>query len=416
MKRSRGEGTIDTRGENAHRLRYRIGGKRFTKTFHGTLSDARKELRALIRSGDIGQHVAPDKVTVAEWIEQWLALLERQAATGSANERDDEPHRKRGRSRGLVNRRTLERYAELLRYHVVPTLGARALQQVQPSEIDDLYISLEEQLAPRTVHHVHTVFGACLDAAVRKAKLINNPIRRAEAPAPGDDNDDVGTVLEAEQLRELVEGFHSHPLFAFVAAASFTGARRGEILALRWRDLDVAAKTVRIERSVEETKKFGVRFKEPKRARHKRTITIDDELLALLVAERERYLRLVAGVPEGATVDLALVRLPDDALIFPKPTAHSANLDLTAPRRPRNVSKEFVRKACSLGFEGLRLHDLRGTHETLLLDAGVPVHVVAARCGHDPAVLLRIYAKRTRKADTSAAAVIGTLAKSVLRS
>ena len=68
-----------------------------------------------------------------------------------------------------------------------------------------------------------------------------------------------------------------------------------------------------------------------------------------------------------------------------------------------------------LGFPELRLHDLRGSHETLLLDAGVPVHVVAARCGHDPAVLLRSYAKRTRKADTSAAAVIGALAKNVLR-
>jgi integrase len=73
-----------------------------------------------------------------------------------------------------------------------------------------------------------------------------------------------------------------------------------------------------------------------------------------------------------------------------------------------------MRKAAKLGFRGLRLHDLRGTHETLLLDAGVPVHVVAARCGHDPAVLLRSYAKRTRKADTSAAAVIGALSRGTL--
>jgi integrase len=76
--------------------------------------------------------------------------------------------------------------------------------------------------------------------------------------------------------------------------------------------------------------------------------------------------------------------------------------------------KEFVRQAHKLGFPGLRFHDLRGTHETLLLDAGVPVHVVAARCCHDPAVLLRAYAKRTKKADTSAAAVIGALAQGVL--
>jgi integrase len=57
---------------------------------------------------------------------------------------------------------------------------------------------------------------------------------------------------------------------------------------------------------------------------------------------------------------------------------------------------------------------LRGTHETLMLDAGAPVHVVAARCGHDPAVLLRSYAKRTRKADTSAAAVWSAVSKGIL--
>ena len=78
------------------------------------------------------------------------------------------------------------------------------------------------------------------------------------------------------------------------------------------------------------------------------------------------------------------------------------------------VTKGFIRRAASLGFPGLRLHDLRGTHETLLLARNVPVHVVAARCGHDPAVLLRVYAQRTRKADTSAAAVIGVLSKAML--
>jgi integrase len=113
-------------------------------------------------------------------------------------------------------------------------------------------------------------------------------------------------------------------------------------------------------------------------------------------------------------VDLSLVRLPDDALMFPNPPAKGAAFSLSAPSNPRNTTKEFVRKATALGFKGLRLHDLRGSHETALLDAGVPVHVVASRCGHDAAVLLRAYAKRTRKADTSAAAVIGALAKGVL--
>lgn len=129
-------------------------------------------------------------------------------------------------------------------------------------------------------------------------------------------------------------------------------------------------------------------------------------------AERDKHLRIMAGVPDGADVEL-LVKLPEEGLIFPNPPAPGEDFSFTKLRSPDSTTKEFVRKAGKL-FPGLRLHDLRGTHETLLLDAGVPVHVVAARCGHDPAVLLRSYAKRTKKADTSAAAVIGALAKSAL--
>ena len=95
--------------------------------------------------------------------------------------------------------------------------------------------------------------------------------------------------------------------------------------------------------------------------------------------------------------------------MFPNPPT------LTEPRHPRNFTKEFARVSQNLGFK-MRFHDLRGTHETMLLDAGVPPHVVAARCGHDPATLLRNYAKRTKKADTSAAGVIGNISKGILGS
>jgi integrase len=108
-------------------------------------------------------------------------------------------------------------------------------------------------------------------------------------------------------------------------------------------------------------------------------------------------------------MSICLVKLPDGALIFPSPGE-----GITRPRDARSVTKVFSRRATKLGFPKLRFHDLRGTHETLLLDAGVPVHVVAARCGHDPAILLRTYARRTRKADMTAADVIGAMSKGVL--
>jgi integrase len=402
-KRSHGDGAIDTRGENTHRLRYRINGRRFTKTFHGTLTEARKELRALQRSGDTGEHVDPGKVTVATWIDRWIALNQRHDVEADGSSR-----------RGLVNRRTLERYEELLRCHVTPTLGNRPLQKLTGTEIDDLYVALEKKLSPRTVHHVHTVFGACLKSAVKKKLITSNPVVDAEAPSAGES--DHGMALDEAQLRTLLAGFRPSPLFPIVAVLAFTGARRGEVLALRWSDLDVENKTLRIERAVEQTSKFELAIKGPKTERGKRTITIDDDLIALLCSEREKLQRLQAGVPDGVQVDLSLVKLPDEALMFPNLTTANGDIALTNLRTPGNVTKEFLRRAALLGFPDLRLHDLRGTHETLLLDAGVPVHVVAARCGHDPAVLLRSYAKRSKKADTSAAAIIGALSKGVLRS
>jgi len=108
---------------------------------------------------------------------------------------------------------------------------------------------------------------------------------------PWPDEADHGMVLEAEQLRTLVNGFKNSVLFPIVATLAFTGCRRNEALALRWSDLEVANKTLRIERALEETGELGLSFKGPKTQRGKCTITIDDDLIVLLVAEREKYLR-----------------------------------------------------------------------------------------------------------------------------
>ena len=358
--------------------------------------DAQNECARLVTEISSGSFIQTSKTTLGEWIEHWISI----GCPGSKRRRE-------------VGPRTIERYAQLLRCHVIPTLGERPLQQLQSNEIDALYVRLGEKIAARTAHHVHTVLGACLGTAARTRKIARNPMRElVKVPSPAEA--DHGIALESEQLRSLVQGFRGSVLFPIVAVAAFTGARRNEILALRWEDLDIAAKTLRIERAAEETEKHGLRIKGPKTERGKRTITIDDDLIALLVAERERHLRIIAGVPDGVAVDLSLVKLPAGALMFPNPPGPGEDFSFLKLRNPRNTTKEFMRKAAKLGFSGLRLHDLRGTHETLLLDAGVPVHVVAARCGHDPAVLLRSYAKRTRKADTSAAAVIGALSRGTL--
>src|SRR5262249_19339028 len=139
---------------------------RFAETIKGTKTEAAKELRRLLHSGDDGRHVAPDRITLGQWVEQWIALLERRPNGDS----------EAGRKRGLVNARTMERYAQLLRTNVVPMLGGYQLQKITPTDIDDLYIDLEKTKAPRTVHHVHVVLGACLKSAAKKKLIQASPV------------------------------------------------------------------------------------------------------------------------------------------------------------------------------------------------------------------------------------------------
>jgi len=407
VKRGHGEGGIDERGENIFRLRWRANGKRHTKTFRGTKAEARKELRALTSAVDTGEHVDPSKITVGQWIDQWIAV-------GAP-----------GRKKQKVGQRTLERYEELLRVHVKPKLGDKILQKLKATEIDELYGELEQRLAPMTVNHVHRCFNSSLSTAERKGMLASNPMTRIEQlPSAGES--DHGLALDEPDLKTLVNGFKpSATMYVPVAVDAATGVRRNELLALRWLDFDPQAKTLKIERALEVTKKFGVRFKVPKTWRGKRTIALDDGTVTMLLAEREKLQRLLAGIPNGAAVDLGLVRLPDDALIFPASPAPGESFDFAKPRDPSNFSKAFRRGADALakvfpavGFEGFEFHHLRGTHATLLLDKGVPVHTVAERIGDDPAVLLRNYAKRKRKqtADTSVATVINAISAGILGS
>jgi integrase len=393
-----GSGTIDPSGEGSWRLRYRIDGRRYTKTVQGTRTAAQKELRRLLASGDEGKHIAPDRITLAQWADQWLALLERK---GKEPVRSKKEPSKSKRKRGRVSARTLERYSDLMRLHVKPILGNRPLQRITAAEIDALYINREQILAPRTVHHIHVALKACLAVAKRKKLIAANPADDAEAPTF--EGGDAATVLEQDQLTTLVQGFVGRALYPMVLTGALTGARLNEILALRVTDVNFEAKTLSILRAIEPTKKHGLQIKPPKTARGLRTIAIDDELIKVLRQARDRLLRLVAGVADGAEVDLSLVRLPEGTLLFP------SGPDLCRPRNHHTVGNDFRERAAKLGFKGFRFHDLRATHSTLMLDEGVPVHVVAARIGDDPATLLRIYVKRTRKADKSAAAVINGL-------
>jgi integrase len=331
-----------------------------------------------------------NKTTVAEWIEYWISI-------GCP-----------GKKKKAIGAKSQERYAEMTRSYVLPALGHKRLQKLVATEIDTLYTKLFEKLADRSVHSIHVILSSALSRAVTAKAISRSPmLDLLKTPAYGEA--DHGMVLNASELVRLVKGFRAtgSTIAPIVAVAAFTGARRSEILALRWSDFDQDKSTLSITRAVEQLK-TGLTFKGTKKKSHERVITIDPDLVAMLVSERDKHRRIIAGVPEGAAVDLRAIKLPEGALMFPD----LASGDFTTPRSPRSVSTLFKRLARRIDrakFAGLRFHDLRGSYETMLLDAGEPVHAVAKRCGHDAATLLKSYAKMTGDADAKAASTGGAL-------
>jgi integrase len=178
---------------------------------------------------------------------------------------------------------------------------------------------------------------------------------------------------------------------------------------LRWTDINFEKREIRVERALEVTK-AGIRFKVPKTERGKRTVDIDAATAELLLAERSRQQQLMAGIPDGVDVNLSMIKLPEGALVFPADLT-AASPTFTKTRIPRDTSKNLRRIARKLGFARMRFHNLRHSHSTILLDAGVPLHRVAARIGDDPATLLRTYAQLTKAKNdkmTDAVNMLGT--------
>jgi integrase len=393
-----GSGSIEQRKANLFRLTFYVKGVRQREWVTGTRSDAARRLRELTARADAGEHVHITGLTLQAWAQEWLLLLSR-GEQGAV------------RRRGLVSPRTAERYEELVRNYVFPVLGHLPIQKLTPTQIDHLYINLERRLSVTTVRHIHVALKACLSTAVRKGKLLKNPADAADPPRAKDP--EIGQALTVEEVTQLLNGFRPTVYYPIVATTVMTGVRLSELLSLRWTDVDFKVHTISIKRAIEQTRKYGLVLKEPKSKRSKRTIGIDPALVAILKAEHEKHLRLRAGVAANSRVSLGAVRLPADALVFPAPSPRDGRINFTALRNPRALTKEVREKIRKLGFPKLRFHDLRGTHSTALLDAGVPVHTVAERLGHRPEILLRRYARRTRTADEQTAAALATLAKSL---
>jgi integrase len=366
------KGHIRQRGKRSFELKFDAGrdpatGERKIQyaSFRGTKREAQIKLAALITSVGAGSYVEPSKSTVADFVRARVAQWE---------------------AAGDISARTAQRYRQLVENQIAPHIGAKALQKLTRLDIEGWHNSLQQgRLAARTVGHAHRVLSKALSDAESDGLVVKNVCRLRKAPKVAESE-----MVIVRDVADLVAKLHGSRLRVPAMTALFTGARLGEVLALRWSRVDLDGKVIQIREALEPTK-AGIRFKTPKSKAGRRDITLPDILVAALREHRkaalERRMHLGAG------------RLPDDALLF-------ANLE-GEPLQPSNVSSDWGDLAGRLGMPEVTFHGLRHTHASQLIAAGVDIVTVSKRLGHaKPSVTLAVYAHMYQKDDSKAAAAI----------
>ena len=249
-------------------------------TIHGTKRDAQRELTRLVHSIDAGTYVDPSELTVAEWLTQWLAGLR-------------------------LTPRIRESY-DVIVGRLVKAIGTIPLQNLRPSHVHAMRFTKRDgsPVAPATERQAHRVLKAALAVAVEMELVHRNVAASGPRRAGGDE---VADIPGPENIAAILAAVRDTDLFPIVHLAISTGARRGELLALRWVDVDFEARTIRIERTLEFTKSHGARFKSPKTKAGKRTVEVPISSIEVLREHRRAQLELRMRLGMGKPLGDALV-------------------------------------------------------------------------------------------------------------
>jgi integrase len=274
--------------------------------------------------------------------------------------------------------------------HLTPAIGGIPLQRLTPGHLNALYADLLERgLSARTVLHVHATIRRALADATRWGLVPHNVALLASPPRPGRPELRVWTAAELRAFLAAVEGDR---LYALWLLAASTGMRRGELLGLSWPDADLGRARVAVRRSLV-TVGHEVVVSEPKTAKGRRSVALDPATVSALKAWRKVQAaeRLAWG---PAWTDSGLVFTREDG----------------RPLHPREVTRAFTRHVLAADLPVIRLHDLRHTHATLALAAGVHPKVVQERLGHaNIAITLDTYSHAVPALEEQAAAAVARL-------
>ena len=345
-------GSIRRRGKDGWGLTIDLGrdaqGRRLRRflTVTGTKKEAERVLSEALHQRDTGIDIAPNKITVGDFLERWLRDYATEQVAAS----------------------TLQRYQGIVRHHLIPALGRVKLRDLRPAHIQAAYSSFQrrdgrgESLSPKTVKEHHAILREALSWAVKWQLLVANPADAVSAPRAQRRE---MRVLSPERAQRFLEAASDSPYHTFFYLALQTGARSGELLALRWEDLDLDAATLRIVRTARFTKGQGIVFSQPKTQRSRRPVALSPATVAVLREHRREQLEQRMQVGPG---------YEENDLVFAD--------SLGRPIYDSTVRRVFygVVKAADVG--PLRVHDLRHSAATLMLQAGVNVKVISERLGH----------------------------------
>jgi integrase len=341
-----------------------------SRTLHGTRRDAELELAQLMV--DVGKGLLPStSATVGLLLERWFEHAE-----------------------SRLSPTTLRGYRRLAQQRIIPRFGQKKLADVTTAELDRFYDGLIiAGLGPQTVRNIHSVIRRAYAHALRWGWASVNPATNTQPPTVPKRRRE---SLSAEQVQRAVAvaGEVEAEFGVFLRLAFATGARRGELCALRWSDLDTETGTLRIARSIAAV--AGGWVEKTTKTDKERTVTLDRGTLDVLAGHRKLMAERAA---EADVTDLA------GSFMF------SYRLDGSLPWHPDTATHRWwdVKTAADLPAWA-RLHDVRHAHASLLIDGGVPVSAVSERLGHaNQNVTLDIYTHAFKARDAEAAALIGGL-------
>lgn len=376
-KRRNGEGMIRQRKDGLWEARITLPDGKKKSHYGSTYAAVRKWLTEAVRNRDQGLSVVLDeRQTLAQYLADWLKTM-----------------------RTRLRPRSYTRYEEAVRLHVLPMLGRVPLARLQPQQVQALYRDkLAEGQSAGSVARLHAVLHKALADALRLGLVARNVASLVQAPsARASAAQQKSTSLTPEQASQLLAAIAKHPLEAFFTLALTTGMRRGELLGLRWVDIDLEKGRADVHQTVEHMRGGEYVFAAPKTQRSRRNAALGSFGVAALRRHRARQneQRLAVG---AAWVD--------EDLIFTDAIGR--------PLRGNHIlQRQFHPLLRAAGLPMIRLHDLRHTTATLAAEEGAPVGNVSDLLGHSSAAMtLDMY---RHKFDTSADIAVAAVERAILR-